>query len=550
MMLVYAVNQGILLHEFNHPLTERHLSNTAFKDLSPEELDDLIDRVTEAQEHELALSFDDCQLLIDALLTLATLHEKLSDSEITIAKLRKLAGIIRSSEKLSRQLGRGETKKSRSGRNKKNTPDLRPEVVKHPLTEQSKGDECPECGKGTLHKYEPATLLRIKGHSPFTPEQHIMERLRCNACGAYFTADLPEEVKADGGANQKYGYSACSIMAVAKFFSGTPYYRQGSLQDMLGVSIAASTIFDQSEKVANAVFPVFRYLLNILAPDAWHYYIDDTSNRILNQKPIKKKRRNSDEEQIRTGIYTSGVIATLADGHKLVLYETGISHAGELIDEILKQRSPGAKKPMIMSDALSSNRPTVCEATITLCNAHARRQFYDLLNHFEEKARYVLERYNKIWQHDDHTVENNMSAKERLAYHQTHSQPIMEELLEWCNEQLESEKTEENSGLGKAIKYFIKHYNGLTCFCKIEGAAIDNNLMETRLKLVVRNRKNAGFFKTGSGAAIGDVITSMIATSQQVGVNAVNYFTYIQRHAEQVKAAPQNYLPWQFKEKR
>ena len=143
-----------------------------------------------------------------------------------------------------------------------------------------------------------------------------------------------------------------------------------------------------------------------------------------------------------------------------------------------------------------------------------------------------------------------MSAKERLAYHQTHSQPIMEALLKWCNEQLKSGETEENSGLGKAIKYFIKHYDGLACFCKIEGAAIDNNLMETKLKLVVRNRKNAGFFKTGSGAAIGNVSTSMIATPQQAGVNAVNYFTYIQCHAEQVKAAPQNSLPWQFKENR
>jgi hypothetical protein len=43
-----------------------------------------------------------------------------------------------------------------------------------------------------------------------------MERLRCNTCGAYFTADLPDEVKADGDVNQKYGYSARSIMAIAK----------------------------------------------------------------------------------------------------------------------------------------------------------------------------------------------------------------------------------------------------------------------------------------------------------------------------------------------
>jgi hypothetical protein len=34
--------------------------------------------------------------------------------------------------------------------------------------------------------------------SPFVPEQHVMERLRCNTCGAYFTAQMPEEVLADG----------------------------------------------------------------------------------------------------------------------------------------------------------------------------------------------------------------------------------------------------------------------------------------------------------------------------------------------------------------
>jgi hypothetical protein len=33
---------------------------------------------------------------------------------------------------------------------------------------------------------------------PFVPEQHVMERLRCNTCGAYFTAQMPEEVLADG----------------------------------------------------------------------------------------------------------------------------------------------------------------------------------------------------------------------------------------------------------------------------------------------------------------------------------------------------------------
>ena len=41
-----------------------------------------------------------------------------------------------------------------------------------------------------------------------------MERLRCNACSQYFTADLPSEVLDDGEPNQKYYHSAHSPMAL------------------------------------------------------------------------------------------------------------------------------------------------------------------------------------------------------------------------------------------------------------------------------------------------------------------------------------------------
>jgi hypothetical protein len=90
-------------------------------------------------------------------------------------------------------------------------------VVLHQQTSINKGDSCAECDAGKLYKYEPATLLRIIGQSPFKSEQHVMERLRCNACGAYFTAPLPEDVLSDGSVNQKYGYSARSIMGISKF---------------------------------------------------------------------------------------------------------------------------------------------------------------------------------------------------------------------------------------------------------------------------------------------------------------------------------------------
>jgi transposase len=58
-------------------------------------------------------------------------------------------------------------------------------------------------------------------------------------------------------------------------------------------------------------------MIALLAADSVHYFLDDTTNRILDAKPIIKKQRNSHKSAERTGVYTSGVIATLASGKKV-----------------------------------------------------------------------------------------------------------------------------------------------------------------------------------------------------------------------------------------
>lgn len=116
----------------------------------------------------------------------------------------------------------------------------------------------------------------------------------------------------------------------------------------------------------------------------------------------------------------------------------------------------------------------------------------------------------------------------------------------WGEEALASERVEENSGLGKALRYFNKHFEGLSRFCTHEGAKLDNNAMEQQLKLVARNRKNAHFFKSAIGAVVGDVITSLIATSVQAGVNAFEYLNALQRNPVSVKSNPELWMPWCF----
>ncbi|MFK5987007.1 MAG: transposase [Pseudomonadota bacterium] len=180
-------------------------------------------------------------------------------------------------------------------------------------------------------------------------------------------------------------------------------------------------------------------------------------------KKPKKKKRGSDKIQTRTGLYASGIIAT-TEQQDIILFQTNIGHAGEFIDELLENRLTDKPPPILMSDA------------------------------------------------------------QRLAYHQQHSLPVMEKIRSWAEQHFSDETVEKNSTLGKAISYFNRHFERLTLFCTIEGAKIDTNYMEAILKLIVRNRKNAYFYKTPAGAAISDVITSCIATIMQADVNVFDYF--------------------------
>ena len=124
----------------------------------------------------------------------------------------------------------------------------------------------------------------------------------------------------------------------------------------------------------------------------------------------------------------------------------------------------------------------------------------------------------------------------------------MSEIKQWGETHLENGTVEANSGLGKAICYFTKHYIGLTRFCTLEDCKLDNNRIEAMLKIVVRDRKNAMFKKTLAGASVGDVLTSMIATASEGGINAFEYFTHLQQHEEEVKRTPEKFLPWNYLE--
>lgn len=138
------------------------------------------------------------------------------------------------------------------------------------------------------------------------------------------------------------------------------------------------------------------------------------------------------------------------------------------------------------------------------------------------------------------------ATKTIAAYHQKHSLPIMLTIQARCESDLNTETVEANSNLGKAMKSFLKHFQALTQFCKIQGVPLDNNRTEGVLKIVIRNRKNAYFYKTAKGAEVSDIITSVLATCMANQINAFEYLCQVQRNHDVAKIRPQEFLPWNY----
>ena len=519
-------------------------------EISAQEMDALIARMENNLTDGLSPEPGDVRLIVQILRQFATMQQKLEGSRYLKERYLKLMGLVSSSENQEAILNNGTRSDKSRQRQRKSRPEtesVSPQVCHHELKGLEKGQLCPECEQGRVYKTEPASFIRITGQAPLTAEKHIMEQLRCNLCGLLFTAPLAGEILQDGARQQKYGYSARTIMAVSKFYMGSPYYRQESLQSFMGMPVTASTIYDQCALLVGDGAPVFACLKQ-LAANAVRFNIDDTGHRILTETSVERPNRNGKGTRTRTGVYASGLIATLEYEQQIVLFKTNIGHSGEWIDEILTERMAELPRPIVMSDALSSNVPRSTDSETTLCNSHSRRRFTDVLTNFPEEVNHFVKSYATIWHNDTTAANAKMTAKARLNWHAEHSLPVMLDLKAWCESQFKERKTEENSGLGKAIQYFLNHFAGLSAFCRIEGAQLDNNLVERVIKLIVRGRKNAMFYKTLAGAHVGDVITSLIATCELNGINCFDYLTALQQNRRMTEKEPERWLPWNYRE--
>lgn len=557
-------------------------------ELSPAEVSELKERLKKQE-----LNATDIEKLLGLIAFCQWMQQRLARAKLSIKRLRQLFGFKNESRKRSKKL-RGDAKERPSNEDMKSdatTDSINPEetnttvespedapenktnitlpqwdpeknhgryaaaeywgcpIVDVPFDDELlKANKCPHCAacntEATVYPEAPTVLVFLDSQPLISGEQFHLQKGRCGICKTYFSATKPSDLKN----RSKYSPQSISTLAITHYYAGLPFKRIETLQKAQGVPLADATQYDLMERLHRETLMPVANVLKLYAANGSAFYYDDTPGNILEQTRQENSGHSGNNKK---SIHTTALLSEY-EGHRIYLFNTNTLSSGKEFSKLLQKRTTDDVF-ITMSDASSSNFPDLNEHLaarwiISLCLAHGRRRFVELLEEADDDTQLVLDIISQVYQHESHCKRQQLNALERLDYHQLQCKPLMDALHTWLNNLMLYKKIEPNSQLGETVNYLLKRWHWFTQFLRIPGAQLDNNICEQAIKVVIRYRKNSLFYKTFYGATVGDAIMSILHTAAFAGANIFDYLTVLQQHTQEVASAPENWLPWNYQQ--
>jgi hypothetical protein len=198
---------------------------------------------------------------------------------------------------------------------------------------------------------------------------------------------------------------------------------------------------------------------------------------------------------------------------------------------------------------LLENRPPGA-IRLAFCWAHCRRRFYEIHQATgsplaEEALRRIRELY---------AIEAEIRgrpAEERRAARQERGKPLVDALHGWLTAQLV--RVSGKSGLAEAIRYALRHWDGLVLFLDDGRLELDTNTVERTMRGVALGRKNSLFAGSDGGACHWAIVASLVATAKLNGVEPQAWLTDVLERvvSGRTKAHElERLLPWNWQAER
>jgi transposase len=159
---------------------------------------------------------------------------------------------------------------------------------------------------------------------------------------------------------------------------------------------------------------------------------------------------------------------------------------------------------------------------LAFCVAHARRKFWDV--HVATKSPIAAEALQRIAMF--YAIEDRirgLPAAQRAAVRQTDTKLLMEDFKPWLEARLL--EIPKKSGLAKAIRYTLNHWEGLTRFIDDGRIEIDSNTVERSIKPIGLGKKNYLFAGSQGGAETWGILASIINSAKLQEIDPRHYLT-------------------------
>jgi transposase len=301
---------------------------------------------------------------------------------------------------------------------------------------------------------------------------------------------------------------------VAKYADHCPLYRQAQIYARQGIELDRSTLAHWVGRAAWLLRPVQRRLLELLKGSA-KLFADETTAPVLDPGRGRTKTGQlwaiARDDRPWGGTDPPGVVYLYAPGR-------GAEHADAAMKGfagILQVDGYAAYRQL--ADPARAGGPV----TLAFCWAHLRRRFYEIVAGGNAPiAREALERIGALYRIE--ATIRGRSPDQRHAVRQSDTRPLVAALRSWLEVQLGV--VSGKSKIAEAIRYALRHWEGLGRFLDDGRIEIDSNTVERAIRPIALNRKNALFAGSDQGGVHWGVLASLVETSK---LNAVDPIAYL-----------------------
>jgi transposase len=389
----------------------------------------------------------------------------------------------------------------RPGHGPRAQPTLPAVEIHHELPPDQRA--CPACGgdltemTGQTEDSDRITMVKLT----YQVEHHVRQKYRCACNGAVVTAPGPAQVIPGGRYAPEFGVG----VAVAKYTDHLPLERQVRMMAREGLHVESQTLWDQLNAMARHLEPTYE-ALGRRALEAPVINVDETRWAIMGSaKPAAGTV---------WGVHAPGVSfyrilpgKSAEEGREVLAHYTGIAVVdGFAVYEVLARDGPGF--------------------TLAHCWAHTKRKYDEIATHWPTACAEIDELIGELYAIErlvPGPFPGDAAAQTlRQQLRTERSQPVLDRIWQWATEQVGLPR----SDFGKAVRYMLERWTGLTRFVENPRIPLDNNAAERALRGPVVGRKNHYGSRSMRGTQVAALFYTLCETAKLVGIDPHAYLLH------------------------